>query len=291
MSKKQNLKRSIFMLLKRSNSGSFSTKATRKQMFLDLAETLYAVGIQLTDIKQLKAKHVVKVLEKWKSDELSAGTIKNRMSNIRFAWEVLNKVEKLPSNDELGIARRTYTPQFNRSHDNPDLTQITNSYIRVSLELQRVFGLRREESMKIKPVIADMGNNTLQLLPSWCKGNRGRFIPIKTEEQRFWLEEAKKLANHRDFSLIPPEKNYVQQRYIYDKQVQKIGLKNPHGLRHAYAQRRYKELTGWEAPINGGPKSRELTVLQKKLDRQVRIVISEELGHSREEISKNYLGR
>ncbi len=290
MSKKQELKRSIYMLLKHSNRGSFSTKATRKDMLLALGESLYASGIQLTHIQQLKAKHVVKVVEHWKKEGLSAGTLKNRMSNIRFAWEALNKIEKLPTNDQLAIAKRTYTPQFNRAHMNPDLSKVSNVNARVSLELQRVFGLRREESMKIKPFIADMGD-TLQLLPSWCKGNRGRFVPIRTEEQRHWLEEAKKVANKRSYSLIPQGKNYLQQRYVYEAQLQKIELKNPHGLRHAYAQKRYKELTGWEAPINGGPKSKELSKEQKILDRQARLRISEELGHSREDISKNYLGR
>jgi site-specific recombinase XerC len=205
MSKRQELKRSIYILLKHSNAGSFSTKATRKEMLLMFADALYAAGIQLTHIQQLKAKHVTQVAKQWIEEGLSAGTLKNRMSNIRFAWGSLNKIEKLPSNDELGIARRTYTPKFNRAPINPDFTEVTNSYARVSLELQRVFGLRREESLKIKPYIADKGD-TLQLLPSWCKGNRGRFIPIRTEEQRHWLEEAKKLAHKKDFSFLK-EKN------------------------------------------------------------------------------------
>ncbi len=46
--------------------------------------------------------------------------------------------------------------------------------------------------------------------------------------------------------------------------MQKAGLRNLHGLRHAYAQRRYKELTEWEAPINGGPNSRQLTSERKR---------------------------
>jgi hypothetical protein len=78
---------------------------------------------------------------------------------------------------------------------------------------------------------------------------------------------------------------------VYDKQVSRAGLKNLHGLRHAYAQKLYKQLTGWEAPINGGPKSRQLTPEQKQIDRQARMILSEELGHSREQITVNYLGR
>jgi integrase len=153
-----------------------------------------------------------------------------------------------------------------------------------------LFGLRREESLKIKPHMADKIIR-LELLPSWCKGGRGRVIPIRTDEQRYWLDQATRLAGKFGHSLIPQNKSYKQQRDVYDKQVSRAGLKNLHGLRHAYAQKLYKQLTGWEAPINGGPKSRQLTPEQKQIDRQARMILSEELGHSREQITVNYLGR
>jgi integrase len=78
---------------------------------------------------------------------------------------------------------------------------------------------------------------------------------------------------------------------VYEKQVSRAGLKNPHGLRHAYAQQRYEALAGWKAPINGEPTYKELTSEQKKIDHRVRVIISEELGHSRKQITVNYLGR
>ena len=152
-----------------------------------------------------------------------------------------------------------------------------------------MFGLRREESLKIKPFLADKGT-VLELQSTWCKGGRGRFVLIRPEEQRYWLFEAKRIADDKTASLIPKRKNYIQQRYIYEKQAQKAHLKNLHGLRHAYAQRRYYELTGWHAPINGGPSSKQLTRQQKRVDYLAHLTISEELGHSRPEIAKNYCG-
>jgi hypothetical protein len=150
--------------------------------------------------------------------------------------------------------------------------------------------LRREEALKIKPWRADEGEH-LRLQDSWCKGGRGRYIPIRTPEQRYWLDQAKKLVEFKDLSLIPVKKSYIQQRHVYDKQVIRAGLKNMHGLRHAYAQQCYKELTGWEAPINGGPNSRELTREQKQIDYQARMTITELLGHGRAQITVSYLGR
>ena len=106
-------------------------------------------------------------------------------------------------------------------------------------------------------------------------------IPIKTEEQGYWLDQAKKLVTH-GMSLIPKNKNHIQHREVYDKQVSRAGLKKLDGLRHAYAQKRYKELTSWEAPICGGLTAKQLSKEQKALDYQARMVLTEELGHSRE---------
>ncbi|MDX1440769.1 MAG: hypothetical protein R3284_12795, partial [Rubricoccaceae bacterium] len=73
--------------------------------------------------------------------------------------------------------------------------------------------------------------------------------------------------------------------------VRTAGIRIPHGLRHAYAQRRYEELTGWKSPLAGGPTTKSLTIEQRALDEGARETISRELGHSREEITKVYLGR
>lgn len=49
-------------------------------------------------------------------------------------------------------------------------------------------------------------------------------------------------VNHGQ-SLIPQNKTYKQHLRHYQDQTQKMGLKRCHGLRHAYAQRRYSEIT------------------------------------------------
>ena len=49
-----------------------------------------------------------------------------------------------------------------------DLSKIIDSNVKMSLMLQRAFGLRREESIKIRIHRAVVGN-TLRLQGSWCK--------------------------------------------------------------------------------------------------------------------------
>lgn len=290
MSVVRDLQRSIKTILKHNRDGSYATQASREQMLMCFANDLVIQGYRLNRIQGLKPKHVVAVVKCWQQKKIAISTIKNRTSALRNICEKIGKTNIVPTNDNLNIGKRKYTPSVNRAIFNPDFSKISNEYIHISLQLQRVFGLRREESLKIKPHMADKSNQ-LELMPSWCKGGRGRFIPIRTDEQRYWLEEAKRIVGDYGLSLIPLEKKYIQQREVYDKQASRAGLYNLHGLRHAYAQSRYRELTGWDAPINGGVKSKDLTPEQKKKDYQARMILTEELGHSREQITVNYLGR
>jgi hypothetical protein len=69
-------------------------------------------------------------------------------------------------------------------------------------------------------------------------------VPIRTDEQRQALESAKAFIS-KNQSLIPEGKTYIKQRHLYDRETRGIELKNCHGLRHVYAQTRYKESKCW----------------------------------------------
>lgn len=56
------------------------------------------------------------------------------------------------------------------------------------------------------------------------------------------------------------------------------GIDRVHGFCHAYAQKRYAELTGRKAPAAGGLTSKQLSPEQKAVDRQARLTISRKLG-------------
>ena len=73
--------------------------------------------------------------------------------------------------------------------------------------------------------------------------------------------------------------------------MQKAGIKHAHGLRHAYAQQRYRELTGWECPACGGLVVKELTEEQRDIDLAARMTISNELGHGRVQVVCQYCGK
>ena len=113
---------------------------------------------------------MVELTKHWQEKSLKVSTIKNRLSVLRRLAVLMDK-PFVPSNTTLQVGSRYAKSVKNRAIVNPDISKITDPYVRVSLELQRHFGLRREESLKIKPHLADQ-EYKLVLLGAWCKGNR-----------------------------------------------------------------------------------------------------------------------
>lgn len=279
------------MLCRRNKDGSIATQSNRIRILQQMGKQLHQLGFRNMRATSLKEKHIQSLVDKWKSEELSAGTIKNRMANLRWWAEKVGKRNVVArDNSHYGIEERKYVSEISKAKtlDKEKLSSIKDPYLKISLELQREFGLRREECMKFQPTYADKGNY-IQLKASWTKGGRARVVPITRESQREVLDRAHKLSGRG--SMIPANRTYIQQLRIYEKQTGNIGLSKMHGLRHEYAQSRYKELTGWDAPVVGGPTSKQMTTEQKLKDKSVRLLISEELGHSREQITTVYLGR
>jgi integrase len=158
----------------------------------------------------------------------------------------------------------------------------------LSLRLMQEFGLRVEEALKIRPNTADRLGMMLVLKGSWTKGGRPRDIPIRSLSQLALLAEAKKLVGND--SMIPTGDTFIRHRRRLEHETLKRGLTNLHGLRHGYAQRRYRDLTGWDCPKAGGPDQKTFTVEQQAKDKVARQAISQELGHARVAITVVYLG-
>jgi len=278
-------------LCRHCREGSHATQAKRERMLTLIGNQLHELGYRGMVARSLKPKHIEALLGRWREQELTTGTIKNRMASIRW-WA--NKVDKrnvvARSNEHYGIPDRRFVINESKAKTvtHEQLEKVCDEHVRMSLELQQAFGLRREEAMKIRPIIADQGDH-LFLQGSWTKGGRERIVSIPTEQQREVLNRAHRLAGRG--SLIPSNRNYVQQMRVYEGNTRRAGLHHMHGLRHAYAQTRYKELTGWECPAAGGPIARELTPEQRERDHEARLTISRELGHERAAVVGAYLGK
>jgi hypothetical protein len=289
-------------ICRHNKDGSGVTRTQREQRLCSMARDLNELGYRNMAARSLKPKHVDALVAHWQDSGLSAGTIKNRMSDLRWWAEKIGKRRVVAKdNDHYGIEHRVYVTNETKAREldharldptwrSPDgkLEGVSDTHVAMSLRLQQAFGLRREESIKLAPGYADRGDH-LTLKPSWCKGGRGREVPIRTAEQRELLEEARGLAG--DGSLIPADRRYVDQRRRYERECVRAGLNRNHGLRHTYAQDRYRDLTGWAPPAAGGPRATQLSREQRQQDREARLQVSRELGHEREQITAVYLGR
>jgi hypothetical protein len=275
----------------RNRDGSFATQADRQRILQLIADQLHETGFKDLQATGLRPKHVEALTRRWKAETLSPGTIKNRMAQLRWWADKIGRRNMVEGdNDRYGIADRQLVSNISKAREltQGDLAKITDPYTRLSLRLQAAFGLRRAESIKIQPAWADRGDR-LVLRASWCKGGREREIPIRTAAQGWLLREAKALVGRG--SLIPRDSRYVEQLHRFSYQCAQAGIHRVHGHRHAYAQARYRELTGWNAPAAGGPTSKTLTPEQKAIDREARLTVSRELGHEREQVTAIYLGR
>ena len=285
------LNHNLKQLCRNCKEGSYATQRNRERILTRAANELHAMGYRQMQAKSLKPKHIESLVKQWQERDLSIGTIKNRMAALRWWASKINKQNVIAkSNEHYGIPDRRFVTNESKAKDLPQeqLDKVKDEHIRMSLALQRAFGLRREEAMKFQPSYADKGDH-ITLKASWTKGGRPRAIPVRTEAQREVLNRARKLAGFG--SLIPSHRSYVQQLRIYEGNTTRAGLSSMHGLRHGYAQKRYEELTGWKCPATGGPGREALSPEQKELDRQARLIISQELGHERIQIVATYCGR
>lgn len=277
-------------LTARSADGSYSTRAIRQRGLQAIAGDLRRLDFKLAGAGSLKPKHIEALLADWKGQGLSDGTLKNRMGWVRWWAEKVKKTSVLKStNEDYGIGQRERFKGDRSTRLEPDkLSRVTDPLVAHALQLQAAFGLRREEAIKFQVAFADRGDR-LVLKPSWTKGGRYREIPIIHPRQRDLLDKIR--AHVGDRSLIPDGMLYKQQLQRYKHGVIQAGLGHAHGLRHNYAQWRYRVLMGEPCPARGGRAANLMHAADRDRDRKVREVIAEELGHGRIDVTDAYLGR
>ena len=168
----------------------------------------------------------------WSERELSDAT----MARVRWWADQIGKGNMVKANAEYGIGPRSHVSDGARRRDLDEgkLSLVTDAHVRMALRLQAGFGLRREEAIKFTPSYADRGDR-IAVKASTAKGGRARNVPVRTDAQRRLLDEVRRLVGGG--ALIPPERNYAQQRKVYEDQTRAAGPDRMHGLRH-YSGRR-----------------------------------------------------
>ena len=106
MSIKKQCWQSVYHILQHNKDGSFATSAARQKILKQITFELVETGFQLRHIKSLKTKHIYHLVNIWKARDLSPGTVKNRLSHLRWLAKHINKLNIMPSNNVLDIPRR-----------------------------------------------------------------------------------------------------------------------------------------------------------------------------------------
>lgn len=158
----RNLNFELKQLCRRSRDGSFATQRDRERVLDLVAGQLQELGYRHMAAASLKPKHVEGLVERWQAEGLAIGTIKNRMAELRWWAEKIGKQNVIArDNDHYGIGNRRYVTNISKARElsGSELSRITDPFTAMSLQLQAAFGLRRGESIKIRPEWADRGNH------------------------------------------------------------------------------------------------------------------------------------
>jgi len=300
-------KSSLASILKESNGvkeggsvASFATQDKRSDILFAGFTELRELGYKLDSVEQFKERHMSALGAAWEKRELAPSTIQDRISTFRTFSEWIGKEGMIRAADNYvsgeGAASRTSINTQDKSWGAKDLDVVQkiaevkaiDERVALQLELQQVFGLRVREALELRPALSDKG--TYLAVNVGTKGGRDRTVPINTPEKRELLDRAKTFASNIS-STSDQKKSLAQVKNNYYAVMRQAGITkadagiSSHGLRHAYANDRYKEITGVASPVRGGG------FVEKSLDNQARLIISEELGHSRENVTTHYLGR
>ena len=292
-----------------------SSGVHRKKRCAELfVQELRALGCGVQKWTNLSNKHVAQVVARWQEKGLMPGTIKNYLTAVRDLCKAYGNDRIHPGNDAFGVARRVLVTNADKAVPQEVYARVVRKLsaspdpvrqnIALTLEYQRVLGMRLEEATKFNPLRDDLGDQAH--IHRGAKGGRPRWLTLWNENQRVLLDQAKAsgfYASPKE-TLIPRGMTESQWRDKVYAVISSLGLSraacgaSTHGLRHAYAQERYRLLTGFDAPAacTGREEFLEQAITLggenwREKDELARCTIREEMGHSADrDIDKQYLG-
>ena len=151
----RDLNHQLKQLCRDNRDGSYMTQSNRERVLALVANQLHELGYRGMGAHSLKPKHIEALVDRWRDEALSAGTVKNRMSALRWWARKVNRQNVVArSNAHYGIPERRIAGNGSKAVavERDRLEAVRDEHVRVSLELQRAFGLRREEAIKLCPV-------------------------------------------------------------------------------------------------------------------------------------------
>jgi integrase len=238
--------------------------------------------------------------------ELAVSTAQNRLSSVNRTMAALrgDQFVKLPSPSKaLGMQRTRVRHSVPQGQDREQVKQIVDALCsRHQLRAAAIVLLARAAGMRLREAILadlprlsreanDLGRINIQ---DGTKGGRAgasapRWIAVNEHVQSA-LGFARRVSPGGSRNLIAPHESYLNVLQEIIRPARDIlhahHLKGFHELRAAYACERYEQITQHRAPINGS----QCCQIDRRLDREARRQISNELGHDRIDVVAAYIG-
>ena len=94
-------------------TASFKTQTDRERVLTLIGKRLDEMGYRLDTAGGLKSRHIEARVKRWGEEQLSSGSIKNRMSALRWLAAKINKQNIVArANDAYGIADRRHASDW-----------------------------------------------------------------------------------------------------------------------------------------------------------------------------------
>jgi uncharacterized protein YcbK (DUF882 family) len=279
-----------------SEKSKFNLRTEAQAIARDLIEIGYNRNGTARNLTEQDIRSLVSF---YQAQNFAVGTIQNKMTVVRHILSSAeNKIEI--SNVALGISAGRdvlNSANINKACALPSaaqLSSIADKTLSGAIMLAGAYGLRKDESLYVvhaltlKHTVSQ--NNKLIIPRGKGKGTRPRTFEMRDGGATL-RAVAQSVAGLKTYTKI--EKSRIEHfRNRLENEVRKVDNLNMHGLRHAYAQERYFSLTGGLlAPTAGGLQYSAMSDVQKESYHAACQVISLELGHTRETISRTYLGK
>ena len=120
-------------LCRHNRDGSFGTQVQRERELTLIANQLHERGYRCMNQRSLKPRHVEALVEHRLKTDIATGTIKNRMSAIRWWARKVNKQNVVArSNDHYGIPNRVFVTKGSKAKSvlEADLAKVRDVHVR-----------------------------------------------------------------------------------------------------------------------------------------------------------------
>lgn len=296
----KNLVNQVESIYRHTNEKSHASRARYLEATKRFCRFL-ADNFRLQNFKNVDNRHFTAYVEYLKEHN-AAGTIQSDLSGIRFFHRHSGSKNTLVKNNQLNLPQRAVgkkdrawlTEEISKAHDLA--VAMGRQDVVTAIDFISAFGLRLEEMCTLRVEYLMSALKTGQLVIPRGKGGQRRALSLDESQRALikkYLDYAKAAGRYPgDYLISSSEKHgvlnekrslqnwlsYHREKFVVKNrtELKEKGKKEKHdtiswhGLRHAYAQRKFEEA-------------------KKETPGKAKKVVSENLGHHRESVTDIYL--